>query len=53
MACLPLLHKGFRLASFSRRIVTSGFCGDDQGLQTVASWFRDSLFLPNESGFFV
>jgi hypothetical protein len=31
-----------RLASFSRRIVTSGLYEDDQGLQTVASQYLDS-----------
>jgi hypothetical protein len=30
-----------KLASFSRRIVTSGFCGADQDLQTVASQCLD------------
>jgi hypothetical protein len=40
IAC-PLLHKGFKLASFSERIVAGGFCGDDQGLQTVASQCLD------------
>jgi len=52
IAC-PLLHKGFRLASFSGRIVTGGFCGGDQGLQTADCSFQDSLSLPNESGSFV
>jgi hypothetical protein len=42
-----------RLASFSERIVTSGFYGDDQGLQTVASQCLDFLSLSNESGSFV
>jgi hypothetical protein len=51
IAC-PLLHKGFKLASFSRRIVTSGFCGDDQGLQTVASQCLDSLSLSKASQLF-
>jgi hypothetical protein len=40
IAC-PLSHKGFKPASFSRRIVADGFCGDDQGLQTVASQCLD------------
>jgi len=52
IAC-PLLHKGFRLASFSERIVTSGFCGGDQGLQTALSQCLDFLSLLNESGSFV
>jgi hypothetical protein len=51
IAC-PLLHKGFRLASFSRRIVAGGFCGADQGLQTVVSQCLDSLSLSKASQLF-
>jgi hypothetical protein len=52
IAC-PLLHKGFRLASFSERIVASGFYGDDQDLQTVASQCLDSLSLSKASQLFL
>jgi hypothetical protein len=51
IAC-PLLHKGSRLASFSERIVTSGLYEDDQGLQTVASQYLDSLSLSKASQLF-
>jgi hypothetical protein len=51
IAC-PLLHKGSRLASFSRRIVTGGFYGDDQGLQTVVSQCLDFLSLSKASQLF-
>jgi hypothetical protein len=52
IAC-PLLHKGFRLASFSGRIVAGGFCGADQGLQTAASQCLDSLSLSKASQLFL
>ena len=53
LAFEPLALLIIWLASFSRRIVTGGFCGDDQGLQTASSQCLDFLSLPNGSGFFV
>jgi hypothetical protein len=41
-----------KLASFSRRIVTSGFYGADQGLQTVVSQCLDFLSLSKASQLF-
>ena len=49
----PLVLLMTKFANFLRRIVTGGFCEDDQGLQTVDCWFRGFLSLLNESGFFV
>jgi hypothetical protein len=48
----PLALLMIRLASFSRRIVTGGFYGGDQGLQTVASQCLDSLSLSKASQLF-
>jgi hypothetical protein len=41
-----------KLASFSRRIVTGGFYGADQDLQTVASQCLDFLSLSKASQLF-